>query len=47
MVHQIKQHERAILFNKNFFDQLDILNDDRQKFEQDSIKDLQSLNRLK
>jgi hypothetical protein len=42
-----KTTERAILFNKDFFDQLEQLKRDRQKFEQDSIKDLQSLNRLK
>jgi len=42
-----KTTERAILFNKDFFDQLEQLKRDRRKFEQDSIKDLQSLSRLK
>jgi hypothetical protein len=42
-----KTTERAILFNKDFFDQLEQLKRDRRKFEQDSIKDLQSLSRSK
>lgn len=35
--------ERAIFFNKQFFDQLEDFKRDREKFEQDSIKELQSL----
>ncbi|CAF4667829.1 unnamed protein product [Rotaria sp. Silwood1] len=39
-----KTTERAILFNKDFFDQLEHFKRDRIKFEQDSMKDLQLLN---
>jgi len=42
-----KTTERAILLNKNFFDQLEHFKHDRFKFQQDSIKDLQLLSRLK
>jgi hypothetical protein len=42
-----KTTERAILFNKNFFDQLENFKRDRQQFEQDSIKDLQLLSHSK
>ncbi|CAF1214581.1 unnamed protein product [Rotaria sordida] len=39
-----KTNERAILFNKDFFDQLEQFKKERFKFEQDSVKELQSLN---
>ncbi|CAF2595227.1 unnamed protein product [Rotaria sp. Silwood2] len=42
-----KTTERAILFNKDFFDQLEHFKKDRIKFEQDSMKDLQLLNSSK
>ncbi|CAF0886920.1 unnamed protein product [Adineta steineri] len=42
-----KPSEQAILFNKKFFDQLEQFKRNRQKFEQDSIKDLQLLQQLK
>ncbi len=42
-----KTTERAILFNKDFFDRLKHFKHDRQKFEQNSIKDLQLLTRSK
>lgn len=38
-----KRTERAIIFNKNFFSRLDHFKHDRQHFEQDTLKDLNSL----
>ena len=42
-----KTTERTILFNKNFFDQLQNFKQDRKKFEEESIKDLQLLTHTK
>ena len=39
-----KTTERTIIFNKDFFDQLEHMKRDRQKFEHDLIKDLLLLN---
>ncbi|CAF1274330.1 unnamed protein product [Rotaria magnacalcarata] len=36
--------ERAILFNNDFFDQLEHFKRDRRKFQEDTINDLQSIN---
>lgn len=42
-----KTNERSILFNKDFFDQLEQLKKNRQKFEYDTMKDLQLINHSK
>ena len=42
-----KTTERAIAFNKHFFDQLEHFKQEQQKFLTDSINDLRSLNRSK
>jgi hypothetical protein len=38
-----KTTERAIIFNKKFFNQLKHFKDERQHFQQDTIKDFQLL----
>ena len=42
-----KTTERAILFNKEFFDQLQQFKEDRHKLEEDSLRNLQSITRAK